>query len=84
MADKDERYQFTDEEGKRAAKKVMEWVAYKDRTKKELEEKLYRAGFSEKASTQAMDYVMSFGYINDRRYVENYLMFQIGKRSKKD
>lgn len=56
----------------------------KDRTKKELEDKLYRAGFSEKASKQAMDYVMSFGYIDDRRYVENYLMFQTGKRSKKE
>ena len=62
----------------------MEWIAYKDRTKKELEDKLYRAGFSEKASKQAMDYVMSFGYIDDRRYVENYLMFQTGKRSKKE
>ena len=27
---------------------------------------------------------MSFGYIDDRRYVENYLMFQTGKRSKKE
>ncbi|MGN1205821.1 MAG: regulatory protein RecX [Eubacterium sp.] len=84
MEEKSGGYPFTDEEGKRAAKKAMELIAYKDRTRKELEERLYRAGFSEKASMQAMEYVMSFGYINDRRYVENYLMFQTGKRSKKD
>ena len=84
MEEKRDGYSFADEEGKRAAKKAMEWIAYKDRTKKELEDKLYRAGFSEKASKQAMDYVMSFGYIDDRRYVENYLMFQTGKRSKKE
>ena len=72
MEEKRDGYSFADEEGKRAAKKAMEWIAYKDRTKKELEDKLYRAGFSEKASKQAMDYVMSFGYIDDRRYVENY------------
>lgn len=84
MEKKDEGYPFTDDEGKRAAKKAMEWIAYKDRTKKELEDRLYRAGFSESASSQAMEYVMSFGYINDQRYVENYLMFQTGKRSKKE
>lgn len=67
MEEKRDGYSFADEEGKRAAKKAMEWIAYKDRTKKELEDKLYRAGFSEKASKQAMDYVMSFGYIDDRR-----------------
>lgn len=48
MEEKRDGYSFADEEGKRAAKKAMEWIAYKDRTKKELEDKLYRAGFSEK------------------------------------
>ena len=54
MEEKRDGYSFADEEGKRAAKKAMEWIAYKDRTKKELEDKLYRAGFSEKASKQAI------------------------------
>ena len=75
MEEKRDGYSFADEEGKRAAKKAMEWIAYKDRTKKELEDKLYRAGFSEKASKQAMDYVMSFGYIEKeakKKFILNY------------
>ena len=84
MEEKNESFVFRDEEAKKAAKKAMELIAYQDRTEKELKERLYRAGFSEKAAEEAMNYVMSFGYINDRRYVENYLMFQSGKRSKKE
>ena len=32
----------------------------------------------------AMTYVEHFGYIKDQRYVENYLMFQTGKRSRRE
>lgn len=34
MEEKRDGYSFADEEGKRAAKKAMEWIAYKDRQKK--------------------------------------------------
>nr|MBP3599266.1 regulatory protein RecX [Eubacterium sp.] len=77
-------YGFSDEEGKRATEKAMSLLAYKDRTRKELEERLYRAGFSEKASEEAVSYAEHYGYINDRRYVETYIMFQQGKRSRKE
>ncbi len=77
-------YGFSDEEGKRATEKAMSLLAFKDRTKKELEERLYRAGFSEKASEEALAYAKHYGYINDRRYVETYIMFQQGKRSRKE
>lgn len=75
---------FTDEEAKRAAEKAMSLLLYKDRTCAELREKLVLAGFSEKALTEAMEYVESFGYINDRRYAGNYVMFQRGKKSRKE
>lgn len=75
---------FSDEECKKAAEKAMSLLLFKDRTQKELMDKLYQAGFSEKASAEALEYVTRFGYINDQRYVENYIMFQKGKRSRKD
>jgi regulatory protein len=81
---KQKAYVFTSEEGKRATEKAMALLQFKDRTEKELSERLYRAGFSENASLEAMQYVKNFGYINDRRYVENYLLFQKEKRSKKE
>lgn len=75
---------FSDDEGKKAAEKAMSLLLYKDRTRWELTERLARAGFSEKASLEAIGYVDQFGYINDKRYVENYIMFQKGKKSKKE
>ncbi len=77
-------YGFSDEEGKKATEKAMSLLSYQDRTKKELVDRLYRAGFSEKASEEAIEYAEHYGYINDRRYVETYIMFQQGKRSRKE
>lgn len=77
-------HEFSDEESKKAAEKAMSLLLHKDRTRRELLERLYRCGFSEEASREAMEYVESFGYINDRRYTENYIMFQKGRRSRKE
>ena len=72
------------EECRRAAKKAMDLLLQQDRTEKNIRDRLYRAGFSEMASSEAMEYVERFGYINDRRYVENYIMFQKGKKSRRE
>ncbi len=77
-------YAFASEEGRRAAEKAMRLLLFQDRTRKELSDKLYRAGFSENARQEAMEYVDQFNYVNDRRYAENYIMFQKGRRSKKE
>lgn len=77
-------YEFSDEECKKAAGKAMSLLLHKDRTRKELSDRLYRAGFSEEASREAMEYVEYFGYIDDRRYTENYIMFHRGKKSRKE
>ena len=77
-------FAFSDDEGKKAAEKAMSLLLHKDRTRWELTERLARAGCSEKASLEAIGYVDQFGYINDQRYVENYIMFQKGKKSKKE
>ena len=43
------------------------------RTKKELEDKLRKDGYPERAIEEAVSYVESFHYIDDRAYVEQYL-----------
>ena len=75
---------FSCGEAKKAAEKAMALLLFKDRTRHELVTRLYRAGFSETASSEAKEYVERFGYINDRRYVENYVMFQKGKKSRRE
>lgn len=72
------------DEEKKAAEKAMNLLLQQDRTKKELQDRLYRAGFSEKAAIYAMNYVMSFGYIDDLRYASNYISFHSGNRSRKE
>lgn len=71
-------------ECKKAAEKAMNLLLQKDRTKKELEDRLYRAGFSERASAYAMEYVMSFGYINDARYASEYVDLHKRHRSRRE
>ncbi len=72
------------EEEKKAAAKAMNLLLQQDRTERELQDRLYRAGFSEKAARFAMDYVKSFGYIDDLRYATTYLSCQKGSRSRKE
>ncbi|MCH5265218.1 MAG: regulatory protein RecX [Lachnospiraceae bacterium] len=72
------------EEEKKAASKAMNLLLQQDRTEQELRERLYRAGFSEKAAGFAMDYVMSFGYIDDLRYARTYLSCHKDSRSRKE
>lgn len=72
------------DECRKAAEKAMNLLLQQDRTKKELQDRLYRAGFSEQASAYAMEYVTGFGYIDDLRYARNYISFHKGNRSKKE
>lgn len=71
-------------ECKKAAEKAMNLLLQQDRTRKELQERLYRAGFSEHASEYAMNYVSGFGYIDDLRYATNYISYHKENRSKKE
>lgn len=60
---------------KRAKLRAMHLLADMDRTECQLRDKLLMGGYPEDIAEQAIDYVKSFGYINDleyaRRFVEN-------------
>ncbi len=73
-----------EDEVKKATEKAMAVLLIKDRTKKELEDRLKRAGFSEKAVDAAMEYVQSFGYIDDARYAYSYISFRRTLKSRKE
>ena len=51
--------------------------------KKELEDKLRKDGYPERAIEEAVSYVESFHYIDDRAYVEQYLAGSGAKKGKK-
>lgn len=68
------------EEAKRRAMKIL---LYRDRSEKELYDRLSEIGFEEEAIREAMEYVASFGYLNDARYAENYVASFAGQKSRR-
>lgn len=75
---------LADEECKKASAKAMELLLQQDRTEKNLRDRLYRAGFSEKAADCALQYVMHFGYVDDLRYAANYISCHKDSKSRKE
>ncbi|MDD3338950.1 MAG: regulatory protein RecX [Lachnospiraceae bacterium] len=61
------------EEQKRAKLRAMHILTRMDRTEQELENSLCKTGYSAEAVSGAMDYVRSYGYLDDRKYTRKYL-----------
>ncbi|MDO4647833.1 MAG: regulatory protein RecX [Eubacteriales bacterium] len=57
----------------RARKKAMDLLMYRDRSEKELGERLQKAGFTQEEREDALKYVRKFGYLEDRRFAFNYI-----------
>ena len=65
---------FSEEEQFNAArKKAMNLLLYADRTEQQLREKLLSHDFPQQAIDDAVAYVKSYHYLDDRRYAENFL-----------
>lgn len=70
------------EEFKKARRKAMVLLEHMDRTEKGLSDRLRQAGFSREATEDAMEYVKSYGYIDDFRYAQNYISYRIHTKSR--
>ncbi|MDO5294778.1 MAG: regulatory protein RecX [bacterium] len=68
---------------KRAKLKAMDLLKRSDKTEQELRTKLKTSNFSEEAVNVALDYVMSYGYIDDERYASNYIRTKKKSKSKR-
>lgn len=54
-----------------------------DRTETQLREKLLKAEFDPGIVEQTMEYVKSFGYLDDERYVKNYIECRRDQKSRR-
>ena len=70
------------EQQREARKKALRLLEHMDRTEKGLTDRLLRAGSSEELAEDAVSYVKDYGYINDRRYALNYIMYRIHDKSR--
>lgn len=62
---------------KRAKLRAMNLLAKKDYTEKNIRKKLEDGYYNEKQIEDTIDYLKSYGYIDDRRYAENYFSVYI-------
>lgn len=54
-----------------------------DRTEAQLREKLLQAEFSPELAEEAIAYVKSYGYLDDERYVRNYIEYRKDQKSRR-
>lgn len=73
---------LTPDEQKKARMKAMRLLEHMDRTEKGLTDRLKQEGFSGEAIQDAVNYVKSYGYINDARYAQHYISYRLGIKSK--
>ena len=66
----------------KAKKRALYLLTDMGRTEKELCDKLKKTGYSEDTIARTIEYVRSFGYIDDRRYAEKFIDFAKGKKSR--
>lgn len=69
---------------KRAKLRAMHLLSDMGRTESQLCTKLKQGGYPEEAVEEAVRYVKSFGYINDREYVRSFIDSRKEKKSKKE
>lgn len=70
--------------GKQAKKKALQLLERMDRTESGLRQKLKEKGFSAEDIEGAIQYVTSFGYLNDRRYAEQFVLGRQERKSRKE
>lgn len=69
---------------KRAKLRALHLLNDMSRTESELREKLKQNLYSQNVIEEAMEYVKSFGYINDENYVRNYISSKKSSKSRKE
>lgn len=73
-----------DDRIKEAKLKALSLLNYMDRTEAGLRQKLKEKSFDDKSIDEAIEYVKSFGYINDEGYAERYILNRHGSKSQRE
>lgn len=68
---------------KRAKLRCMNLLKSKAYTEKQLRDKLKAGQYPEDIITEALEYVKSYGYVNDRAYAEDFIEYNKGNKSRR-
>lgn len=78
-----QRQQSRQSQLKKAKIKALNLLERMDRTEAQLREKLLKAEFEPELVEQAIAYVKSYGYLDDERYVRNYIEYRKEQKSRR-
>ena len=67
---------------KRAKLRSMNLLQSRDYTRKQLEDKLRQGDYPQECIDEAIAYVESYGYIDDRRYAKGFIEYHLQTKSK--
>lgn len=67
---------------KRARLRCMNLLKSKDYTHRQLEDKLRQGGYPQEIIDDAVAYVESYGYVDDRRYARDFISYNIQTKSR--
>jgi regulatory protein len=68
----------------RARKRAMKLLERADRTEKDMYDRLEKDGYPSICVEEAIAYVKRFGYLDDDRYIENFIRSKSGTKSRKE
>lgn len=68
---------------KRAKLKSMNILLKHDKSEKQLRKMLIEADYPEAVANEAIEYVKSYGYIDDKRFAHSYASYRINTKSRK-
>ena len=82
LSDESYRQIMTQILSKRAKLRSMNLLQFRDYTRKQLEDKLKQGDYPKECIEEAVAYVESYGYIDDRRYAKDYIEYHIQTKSR--
>lgn len=68
---------------KRVKERALYLLKSMDRTEKDIRVKLNQGHYPEKLIDYALAFLKTYGYVDDQRYVENYIQTYLGRKSRK-
>lgn len=68
---------------KRAKLRCMNLLKAREYTCRQLRDKLLQGGYPRTVAEEALQYVESFGYLDDERYARSFIEYQSGNRSRR-
>ncbi len=69
---------------KQAKRKALSLLTDMDRTEQQLRTKLKAKSYSDDVVEEAIDYVKSFGYVNDGNYAERFILSKQRSKSRRE